>query len=128
MTGMSSTLSQWVFDRGLLCQQAGLISVVISSHGEHMLMDDDKLTQVVHDEISLLFDNKPVLLDAFIIREKRATFACKVGINNIRPGNVTNVKGLYIAGDYTDTYYPATLEGAVRSGLAAVNQCTNTFS
>lgn len=123
MTGMSSTLAQWVFDRGLLCGQAGLISVVISSHGEHMLMDDDKLTLTVHSEISKLFDNKPELIDAFVIREKRATFSCKVGINAHRPGNTTKIKGLYIAGDYTDTQYPATLEGTVRSGLSAAELC-----
>lgn len=119
MIGLSSTLSQWVFDRGSFCQQAGLISIVISSKGEHMTMDDDTLTQTVHDEISILFTNKPTLIKSFVIREKRASFSCTVNINDIRPKNTTNVKGLFLAGDYTDTGYPATLEGAVRSGLAA---------
>lgn len=121
MTGLSSTLSQWVFDRGNFCQQKGLISVVISSTGEHMAMDDAKLTQTVLGEISVLFEDKPALIDSFVIREKRATFSCNTDINNIRPKNKTNVKGLYLAGDYTDTGYPATLEGAVRSGIAASN-------
>jgi len=119
MIGLSSTLSQWVFDRGSFCQQAGLISVVISAKGEHMTMDDDTLTKIVHDEISVLFASKPTLIKSFVIREKRATFACTVNINDIRPQNTTDVKGLLLAGDYTDTGYPATLEGAVRSGLAA---------
>ena len=119
MIGLSSTLSQWIFDRGSFCQQAGLISVVISCKGEHMAMDDDTLTQTVHDEISILFTNKPALIKSFVIREKRATFACTVNINDIRPKNTTDIKGLYLAGDYTNTGYPATLEGAVRSGLAA---------
>ena len=121
MIGLSNTLSQWVFDRGIFCQQNGLISVVISAMGEHMTMDDAKLTQVVHDEISTLFTKKPVLIDSFVIREKRATFACTVNVNNIRPKNSTPIEGLYLAGDYTDTSYPATLEGAVRSGIAASN-------
>ncbi len=122
MIGLSSTLSQWVFDRGSFCQQAGLISVVISTKGEHMTMDDDTLTQTVHDEISILFKNKPELIKSFVIREKRATFACTVNINDIRPENTTDVKGLFLAGDYTNTGYPATLEGAVRSGLATAEQ------
>jgi uncharacterized protein with NAD-binding domain and iron-sulfur cluster len=42
-----------------------------------------------------------------------------VNINDIRPENATSVKGLFLAGDYTNTGYPATLEGAVRSGLKA---------
>ena len=121
MIGLSSTLSQWVFDRGSFCQQAGLISIVISAKGEHMAMDDDTLTQTVHDEISILFTNKPPLIKSFVIREKRATFACTVNINDIRPENTTDVKGLFLAGDYTNTGYPATLEGAVRSGLAAAS-------
>lgn len=119
MIGLSSTLSQWVFDRGSFCQQAGLISVVISASGEHMAMDDGTLTRLVHDEISILLASKPTLIKSFVIREKRATFACTVNINDIRPANATSVKGLFLAGDYTNTGYPATLEGAVRSGLKA---------
>lgn len=121
MIGLSSTLSQWVFDRGDFCNQKGLISVVISTKGEHMSMDDDKLTLTVLEEIAILFEDKPALINSFVIREKRATFACTVNINEIRPNNKTNVSGLYLAGDYTDTGYPATLEGAVRSGIATSN-------
>ena len=121
MIGLSNTLSQWVFDRGSFCQQAGLISVVISCNGKHMTMDDDTLTQTVENEIAVLFTNKPALISSFVIREKRATFACSVNINDIRPKNTTNVEGLFLAGDYTDTRLPATLEGAVRSGITAAN-------
>ena len=121
MIGLSNTLSQWVFDRGALCNQPGLISVVISCNGPHMDMDDDTLSQTVHNEISALFTSKPTLINSFVIREKRATFACTVNINDNRPQNKTDINGLYIAGDYTNTHYPATLEGAVRSGSAAAN-------
>lgn len=121
MTGLSSTLSQWVFDRGSFCHQAGLISVVISTNGDHLSMDDARLTKLVEDEISILFNSKPTLIKSFVIREKRATFSCVVDINKTRPSNKSDVKGLFLAGDYTDTGYPATLEGAVRSGIAASN-------
>ena len=119
MIGLSSTVSQWAFDRGAFCNQAGLISVVISAEGEHMEKNDDTLTQQVHKEISILFPQQVTLLNSFVIREKRATFSCDVNVNDIRPTNSTNIKGLYLAGDYTNTYYPATLEGAVRSGITA---------
>jgi squalene-associated FAD-dependent desaturase len=124
MTGMSSTITQWVFDRGIFCQQHGLISVVISATGKHMTMDDDTLAHHVDDEISVLFTKKPTLIKSFVIREKRATFACSVNINGIRPSNRTDIKGLILAGDYTDTQYPATLEGAVISGTKAANLIT----
>jgi hypothetical protein len=52
-----------------------------------------------------------------IITEKRATFACTPDLQ--RPANDTGIRGLFLAGDYTAGDYPATLEGAVRSGLAA---------
>jgi uncharacterized protein with NAD-binding domain and iron-sulfur cluster len=55
-----------------------------------------------------------------VITEKRATFACRPGI--FRPGNATSAPGFFLAGDYTAGPYPATLEGAVRSGLAAAHE------
>ncbi len=119
MQGLSGTISQWIFDRGSLCKQHGLFSVVISCEGSHMKMDEDTLIQAVQKEISMLFKQAPILQNAFVIREKRATFACTANINSIRPTNLTAVEGLLLAGDYTDTGYPATLEGAVRSGLSA---------
>lgn len=125
MIGMSSTLTQWVFDRGSLCRQAGLMSIVISSEGKHMGMDDDTLIKMVHNEIAVLFSNKLKLQNSFVIREKRATFSCEININDIRPKNSTPITGLTLAGDYTDTQYPATLEGAIRSGLNAAEIICN---
>jgi uncharacterized protein with NAD-binding domain and iron-sulfur cluster len=52
-----------------------------------------------------------------VLTEKRATFACTPGL--ARPGNATPLPGLVLAGDYTAGDYPATLESAVRSGVAA---------
>jgi uncharacterized protein with NAD-binding domain and iron-sulfur cluster len=54
---------------------------------------------------------------ARVITEKRATFACAPALD--RPANATGMPGLLLAGDYTAGEYPATLEGAVRSGVAA---------
>ena len=55
--------------------------------------------------------------------EKRATFACTPGLR--RP-SAAIAPGLWAAGDYIDGPYPATLEGAVRSGLQAAERCTTT--
>jgi len=52
-----------------------------------------------------------------VISEKRATFSCTPGL--VRPANDLGVPGLALAGDYTAGDYPATLEGAVRSGIKA---------
>ena len=52
-----------------------------------------------------------------VIREKRATFSADVGIDELRPMHRTTIDNLWLAGDYTATGYPATLEGAMRSGV-----------
>ena len=116
MLGLSDTTAQWLFDRRH-CGQPGLIAVVISAAGEHDSWGHDTLTTHILKELQQQFPHWPKPLQSRVIREKRATFECSVGIEAHRPGNATPVKGLWLAGDYTDTGYPATLEGAVRSGV-----------
>ena len=58
-----------------------------------------------------------------VIAEKRATFSCHVNLP--RPAHVTPYPRLYLAGDYTYADYPATIEGAVRSGINAANYIIN---
>jgi squalene-associated FAD-dependent desaturase len=59
------------------------------------------------------------VLDFAVTREPRATFRAAPGSRKLRPGTRTPVTGLYLAGAWTDTGWPATMEGAVRSGVAA---------
>jgi uncharacterized protein with NAD-binding domain and iron-sulfur cluster len=54
-----------------------------------------------------------------IVKEKRATFSPRPGTDAIRPAQATDVPGLVLAGDYMQTGWPATMEGAVRSGYLA---------
>jgi squalene-associated FAD-dependent desaturase len=117
MLGLSGTLSQWVFDRRL-CNQPGWLAVVISAQGEHNGWDREKLSGQVQRELAALLPDWPAAAaQSVVIREKRATFECRVGIESLRPGNTTPLQGLWLAGDYTATGYPGTLEGAVRSGV-----------
>ncbi|MFJ8228972.1 hydroxysqualene dehydroxylase HpnE [Streptomyces sp. NPDC094448] len=57
--------------------------------------------------------------DFFVTRERTATFAPAPGVGRLRPGARTRAPGLYLAGAWTATGWPATMEGAVRSGLTA---------
>lgn len=116
MIGILGGFGQWLFDRAIY-RQPGLMAVVISSEGPHMDLDNEQLIEQIKKEISLLYPDWPAAIDAMVIREKRATFHCTRDINHIRPENKTPIAGLWLAGDYTNTGYPATLEGAVRSGL-----------
>ena len=130
MIGLLDTTSQWVFDRGLYgSAQAGLMAVVISGPGEHMTLSNRALSTRVVDELCQIFTEWPAPLhdpkDAIIIREKRATFSCHTGIGSLRPAAKLPVHGAWLAGDYTDTGYPATLEGAVRSGIHCARTLLN---
>ncbi|MBL1276925.1 MAG: FAD-dependent oxidoreductase [Ectothiorhodospiraceae bacterium] len=116
LRGSLNTVSQWVFDRSLY-GQPGLMAIVISGTGEHLEWDNDTLCGIVAKELAAQHPKWPAPLSQHVIREKRATFASTVNIQHYRPPAKTPVKGLYLAGDYTDVGLPATLEGAVRSGL-----------
>lgn len=117
MLGFEHGLTQWLVDRGVVCGQRGLLAAVISGPGTHMALDAKALGARVADEIAGRFRHWPAAQQIRVVREKRATFLCDVGSNRRRPSHATPQPGLWLAGDYTDTGYPATLEGAVRSGV-----------
>jgi squalene-associated FAD-dependent desaturase len=115
MLGFTGGFAQWAFDRGRLHGTAGLIAVVISAEGKHTDLTHDQLAQIIHAELKGTVGPLPIPLWHKVIMEKRATFSCDVGL--IRPSQATSLPGFYLAGDYTEGDYPATLEGAIRSGV-----------
>jgi squalene-associated FAD-dependent desaturase len=107
----ASEPAQFVFDRGQLGGPAGLLAFVISaSNGDSATLTQQVLIQAARQ--LGLGSLQPVQT----IVEKRATFACTPGLS--RPAAQV-APGLLACGDYIAGPYPATLEGAVRSGLAA---------
>ncbi|MGQ5521928.1 hydroxysqualene dehydroxylase HpnE [Chitinimonas sp. PSY-7] len=117
MLGMAGSTTQWLFDRGQLCGQDGLMAAVISAEGPHESWSQDVLATTIAREIQRCLPHLPPPLWHRVIAEKRATFACLPQLQ--RPGNATSDPTLWLAGDYTAGDYPATLEGAIRSGIAA---------
>lgn len=113
MLGLGPGQAPWVFDRNAIAP--GLLSVVFSAEGPHLNLTPEALRDECLTRMRGQLGHLPDLLDWRIITEKRATFACVPG--QFRPGNRTALPDLYLAGDYTEADYPATLEGAVRSGV-----------
>jgi zeta-carotene desaturase len=56
---------------------------------------------------------------AHVVKEVRATFSARPGLEQLRPGNSTRLRNLFLCGDWTRSGWPATMEGAVRSGYQA---------
>lgn len=121
MCGLHGSLSQWLFDGGLN-GQPGVLAVVVSAHGVHCDWSHEQLLQHIQGEVQTLLPHLPPAVAHQIVWEKRATFCSHAGVNDYRPSSQTPIKGLYLAGDYIDTGYPATLEGAVRSGVASARK------
>jgi hydroxysqualene dehydroxylase len=120
MLGLDRCLSQWLFDRGQIASQHGLIAVVISAEGIHQDLSQDQLAQKVTRELSEQLGIAESPLWYKVIAEKRATFSCEVNLD--RPDCFTPIDKLLLAGDFTEGEYPATLEGAVMSGVRCANE------
>jgi len=106
--------AQFVFDKGALSQQHGLLSAVVSAYSA----ERDEVTEQVHDQVC----EQLALVNVEVIQtvvEKRATLACTPMLDRPEP---FVAKGLWACGDYICGPYPSTLEGAVRSAQHVVTQ------
>ena len=108
--------AQFVFDRGQLSGPQGLLAFVVSASDKGREALQIAVMQQAYDQLTPL--GVPMLQPIQTVVEKQATFACTPALT--RP-SMHIAPGLMAAGDYVDGPYPATLEGAVRSGWAAGN-------
>jgi squalene-associated FAD-dependent desaturase len=115
MLGLHRRHSQWLFDKGRIAGQHGLLAAVISAEGLHQELPQAELAQKVVAELREEFGIAEQPEWHKVIAEKRATFCCSPNLK--RPLQLTPLPRLLLAGDYTAGDYPATLEGAVISGL-----------
>ena len=120
--GLRGTTVQWLFNKGkILGTNENYVSLVLSGAHEHVARSKEDLRDMALRELRSLL---PGMRDArlthsLVIKERFATFSPCVGVDALRPPAVTPVRGLYLAGDWTATGLPATIEGAVQSGYTA---------
>ena len=112
---------QWVFNKEKIFRDTtyrGLLSLVISGAHEYIDVPSEKLVEMALRELKKVFpDTSPArLLCCKVIKERHATFSPQPGVDECRPSQKTSIKNLFLAGDWTDTGLPATIEGAVLSG------------
>jgi len=120
--GLHQRYSQWLFDKGRIAGQHGLLASVISAEGVHQNLPQEELAQKVIAELHEEFGITEQTIWFKVFAEKRATFCCSPNLQ--RPSQQTPLPRLLLAGDYTAGDYPATLEGAVMSGLKCADKVT----
>ena len=115
ITGVVGGLVEWLFT---FPQR---LSITISNGDRLVDMPREELAQAIWRDICAVSGIKSELPPWQIVRERRATFEATPEQNAMRPGAITGYKNLFLAGDWTDTGLPATIEGSVRSGNRAAD-------
>jgi squalene-associated FAD-dependent desaturase len=130
------TTTQWIFNKTALCGgkngsgkgKSQYLQLVISASYELLQKPRQEIIDLCLAEVrrALPAAVKANLLKATVIKEAAATFSPQPGVNRWRPKQQTSIQRLYLAGDWTDTGWPATMEGAVRSGYLAAEAVLRT--
>ena len=120
--GLIGSKSQWIFIRDKL------LSVTISSAKSIVSMPNKELAQMIWDEIQFICNiNQKTPPPWRVIKEKKATIAQTPIALDGRPMVKTLIDNLFIAGDWTNTGLPATIEGSILSGKIAANEIIETI-
>jgi squalene-associated FAD-dependent desaturase len=120
-------LVQWVFNHTALQGRRAndgkgqYLQIVISASYDLVSMDNAAIRDAVLADLASIWPAaRAATLERWrVVTEHGATFAVRPGVDAIRPQQRTAIDGLFLAGDWTDTGWPATMEGAVRSGYRA---------
>jgi squalene-associated FAD-dependent desaturase len=118
------SIGQWVFNRGETTPGEFYLQVVVSAARQFRGQGHDEVQRRITEELSRLFPQ--ARLDALqrvrVVTEHAATFSAVPGVDQWRPDQSSPLENLFVAGDWTATGWPATMEGAVRSGYLAAEK------
>jgi squalene-associated FAD-dependent desaturase len=122
-----NTPMQWLFNKSKLWGQEGegqYLDISLSGAHEFVDLPTRDIIGLFSRELQALFPKARTaeLRRGLVVKQRDATFAARPGIARLRPSQRTPVANLFLAGDWTDTGWPATMESAVRSGRMAARR------
>jgi predicted NAD/FAD-dependent oxidoreductase len=114
-------VGQWLFARGEMAPGVHYFQVVVSASRAFRGLGHDEVQERIIAELAGLFPaaRSARLLRSRVVTEHAATFSAVPGVDALRPAQASPVANVLVAGDWTATGWPATMEGAVRSGYLA---------
>ena len=129
-----NTKTQWIFNRRKILSNknynfAESISITISNAEQLKNLSNSEISNIIFEELKQLLKipSDVKLLHSRVIKELMATISISSDVEKIRPNPETNYTNLFLAGDWTNTKLPATIEGACLSGIIAGNKIINLF-
>ncbi len=125
IVGIIGRRLQWIFNRRSIAPSSdgnsrklagGYVCGVISAAQRFIGLSNDELVAIALEDLRSVYgEGLPEPISSLVIRERRATFSSSPATEMLRPGPKTPLPNLFLAGDWTSTGYPATIEGAVIS-------------
>lgn len=125
------TRIQWMFAKSRIRrwpeERGSYLELVISASWAELTQSREEIIHAALGEVELFFPDvrQAKLVKSGVLKEARATFSVTPGLDRFRPSQKTRWPGLYLAGDWTATEWPSTMEGAVRSGRLAAGEVLN---
>jgi len=113
---------QWMFNKS----GGKYVQLVVSASRSRVEMNRADVIALAVRELAEFFPRaaQAQIEKAHVVKEVRATFSARPGLESLRPANATKIPNLFLAGDWTRSGWPATMEGAVRSGYLAAEAVT----
>lgn len=124
------TTIQWIFNKSRIREEPGnYVELVVSASKSMVGMQRQEIIDLALRELAMFFPavSQAKLLKATVVKEVRATYSIRPHLDSIRPGTKSPWAKVYLAGDWVATGWPATMEGAVRSGYMAAEAVSSTY-
>lgn len=128
---MVGSMSQWLFARPAEASSTGhYYQVVISAARQVRQLSNQSVVNLIVDELRIAFpkSRNAKLLASRVVTDPQAVFSIRPEVDAIRPRSSTALPCLHLAGDFVQTGWPATMEGAIISGRQAANSCLSAMN